>query len=79
MIQKRKLSLWMYGLICIAAGGIAGRIAAPSVSGPLTDQQRGQLMGAGCVTLLAIVIGVILIVVSIVKSIRAWRRDRDTR
>ena len=69
LIKKmKKWSLGMWGFILICSGPIAFVLLPyDRPPGPLTDDQRAQMMGHGLGTLLPLVVGVVLVVIHLVR------------
>ncbi len=76
-MRKRRLSLFVWGLACIAAAAMSNHFLgpAPDVS---TPEGRGEALGRGFAQLCFVIAGVVLIVLHFVRSKRPGiRRDED--
>lgn len=67
--------LWIIGVGLI---GVAAFFSPGTPAGPLTEEQKGELIGQGLVVILGWIIGLALIMVSVIRAIRS-RRERNHR
>lgn len=69
-MQRKPLSLWMLGLLCIMGGLVAGVVM--NMIGPPIDlstaEGKGRAFGQAAAQVIFIVVGVVMIVVHFVRG-----------
>lgn len=70
--NPQPLALWQLGMLCIIAGPIANLVLGMiwPLEPPFTAAEQGQALGRGAAAMLAVVAGVVLIVVHLVRRYR---------